>query len=67
MKLILTKDAEGSDIAINANEIKAFYQPINERGIRETGIVAVDVGSPNILYVKKSFGEFRMLVERALS
>ncbi len=67
MRLIQAKDAEGSDIAINANEIRAFYQPINSKGIRETAIVAVDVGSPNILFVKKSFVEFKMMIERALS
>lgn len=67
MKLIQAKDEKGSDIAINANEIRAFYQPINAKGIRETAIVAVDVGSPNILFVKKSFGEFKMMIERALS
>lgn len=64
MRLIQARDAKGSDIAINVDEIRAFYQPINERGIRETTIVAVDVGSPNILYIKKSFGEFKSLIER---
>lgn len=67
MRLIQAKDAEGSDIAINANEIRAFYQPINSKGIRETAIVAVDIGSPNILFVKKTFLEFKGMVEKALS
>lgn len=63
MKLIQAKDKYGSDIAINVEKIRAFYQPINEDGIRETSITAIDVGSPNILFVKKTFGELKKLIE----
>lgn len=68
MKLISNlKDKNGSDIAINVEAIRAFYQPINNQTkLRETSIVAVDIGSPNILFIKKTFGEFKKLVEDSL-
>lgn len=37
MKLIIAKDIKNNDIAINVDEIKAFYQYINKDGIRENG------------------------------
>lgn len=62
MKLIIAKDIKNNDIAINVDEIRAFYQYINKDGIRESYIIEVDVGSPKTLLVKKSFLEFKKLI-----
>ena len=62
MKLIIAKDIKNNDIAINVDEIRAFYQYINKDGIRESSIVEVDVGSPKTLLVKKTFLEFKRLI-----
>lgn len=66
MKLITAKDIKNNDIAINVNEIRAFYQYINKDGIRESSIIEVDVGSPKTLLVKATFIQFRDLIYKTL-
>lgn len=63
MNLIRLKNEYHDDIAINVEEIRAFYPYRTSSGV-STSLVEVDVGSAQPVIVKKSFTDFLNLVNK---
>lgn len=63
MNLIRLQNVHGDDIAINVEQIRAFYPYRTYSGV-STSLVEVDVGSAQPLIVKKSFIDFLNLVNK---
>ena len=64
MNLIKLKNEHNDDIAINVEQIRAFYQYRTSSGVSTTSLVEVDVGSAQPVIVKKSFTDFLNLVKK---
>lgn len=61
MNLIRLQNKHNDNIAINVEQIRAFYPYRTPLGVN-TSLVEVDVGSAQPLIVKKSFTDFLKLV-----
>ncbi|HHF6641903.1 TPA: hypothetical protein ACPP64_001487 [Haemophilus influenzae] len=63
MNLIRLKNEHHDDIAINVEQIRAFYPYRTSSGVF-TSLVEVDVGSAQPVIVKESFIDFLNLVNK---